>query len=465
MERESNSETLSRLERENEALKREIEAMKEETERLRRLLEEALRAGKRQAAPFSRQKPKGAAQRPGRKSGRKYGRRYRRPVPNQVDEVVEVPLPSRCPRCQSELEECETVSQFQTEIPEPRVEGIEFRIPVGRCRHCRRRVQGRHARQTSDAIGSAASQLVPRALALATQLNKGLGLPYSKTARVLEEAFGLRVSRSGLCQAMARVANKAQPSYEVLVEQVRGSPRVTPDETGWRVGGELWWMWAFSTSQVTVYSIQPGRGFEQAAVVLGANFAGFLVRDGWSIYRQFIQALHQTCLAHLLRRCREMILAAGKGEAEFPHTVQAILQQALQLRDRREQGEISDHGVAVARGRLEVRLDRSLQRRYRSPRNRRLANHLLRERDALFTFLICSGLEATHWRAEQAIRPMVVTRKVWGGNRTSGGAHTQGILASILQTCRQQLRSASSTLQKLICSPQPKALDLTARTR
>jgi transposase len=448
-----------------ERLRQEIELLKRENERLRRLLEEALRAGKRQAAPFSRQKPQAAPQKPGRKPGRKYGHRYRRPLPHQVDEVVEVPLPSRCPRCQGQLQECETVSQFQTEIPAPRVERIEFRIHVGRCRHCRRRVQGRHPRQTSDALGSAASQLGPRALALATQLNKGLGLPYGKTARVLEEAFGLRVSRGGLCQAMARVAHKAEPTYDLLVEQVRGSPSVTPDETGWRVGGELWWMWAFCTSQVTVYSIQPGRGFEQAAVVLGANFAGFLVRDGWGIYRQFIQALHQSCLAHLLRRCREMIWVASKGEAEFPRTVQAILQQALQLRDRREQGQISDQGVDVARGRLEARLDRNLERRYRSPRNRRLANHLLRERDALFTFLICPGLEATNWRAEQAIRPMVVTRKVWGGNRTSGGAHTQGILVSILQTCRQQLRSASSTLQKLICSPQPKALDLTAQTR
>jgi transposase len=184
-------------------------------------------------------------------------------------------------------------------------------------------------------------------------------------------------------------------------------------------------MWVFSTAQVTVYAIQPGRGFEQAARVLGADFAGFLVRDGWAVYRGFLHALHQSCLAHLLRRCREMILVGGKREAEFPRRIQALLQQALQLRDRRQQEQISDHGVAVARGRLEARLDGSLQHGYRSRRNRRLANHLLRERDALFTFLNCPGLEATNWRAEQAIRPMVVARKVWGGNRTARGAQTQ----------------------------------------
>ena len=455
---ETDTEKITRLER-------KIQELQAENERLRRALEEALRAVKRQAAPFSRRHPKAHPHKPGRKAGDQYGRRCRRPLPRKIDEIVEVPLPKQCPHCGGGVEEGEIVSQYQTEIPQPRVEQIEFRIHVGRCRRCRRRVQGRHPRQTSDAIGGAASQLGPRALTLAAQLNKGLGLPYGKTAAVLEQAFGLRVSRAGLCQAMARVAQKAEPTYEGLVEQIRASPSVTPDETGWRVGGQLWWMWAFSSSQVTVYAIQPGRGFEQAAVVLGRDFAGFLVRDGWSVYRQFRQAMHQSCLAHLLRRCREMMLVAGSGARAFPRNVQAILQRALELRQRRDQGQIGDRGVAVARGRLEARLDRMLQRPLRSPQNRRFANHLLRERDALFTFLNCSGLEATNWRAEQAIRPMVVTRKVWGGNRTTRGARAQSVLVSILQTCRQQHLPVSLLLQRLVCSPQPKALRLTTPTR
>lgn len=455
---ETDAEKITRLER-------KIEELQAENERLRRALEEALRAVKRQAAPFSRRHPKAHPHKAGRKAGDRYGRRCRRPIPRKIDEIVEVPLPEQCPHCGGGVEEGSIVSQYQSEIPQPRTEQIEFRIHVGRCRRCHRRVQGRHPRQTSDAIGSAASQLGPRALTLAAQLNKGLGLPYGKTAAVLEQAFGLRVSRAGLCQAMARVAQKAEPTYAALVEQIRASPSVTPDETGWKVGGKLWWMWAFSSSQVTVYAIQPGRGFEQAAMVLGDDFAGFLVRDGWSVYRQFAQAMHQSCLAHLLRRCREMMLVAGTGARAFPRGVQAILQRALQLRQRRDQGQISDRGVAVARGRLEARLDRMLQGPLRLPQNRRFARHLLRERDALFTFLNCPGLEATNWRAEQAIRPMVVARKVWGGNRTTRGASTQSVLVSILQTCRQQHRPASLVLQRLLCSPQPKALNLTTPTR
>lgn len=456
MLQENEAEKIARLER-------EIQELKRENERLRRALEEALRTAKRQAAPFSRRHPKAHPGTPGRKAGKAYGRPCRRPIPERVDEVVDVRLPERCPHCGHGVEETGVVSQYQTEIPEPRVERIEFRIHWGHCRSCRRPVQGRHPRQTSPAVGSAASQLGARAIALATVLNKGLGLPYGKTAAVLEQGWGLRVSRGGLCQALQRMAQKAEPTYQAWVQRIRAAPSVTADETGWKVAARLWWMWVFSSAQMTVYAIQPGRGYEQATAVLGQDFQGFLVRDGWSIYRRFVHAFHQTCLAHLLRRCREMTLIAGQRRAKFPRRIRSILQAALALRDRRDHGHISERGLEVARGKLEARLDRALYRRPRSPDNRRLADHLLRERDAIFTFLYCPGLEATNWRAEQAIRPMVVARKVWGGNRTLSGAHTQSILLSFLQTCRQQNRHALSLLTQLLRSSKPRILSLSTR--
>lgn len=115
----------------------------------------------------------------------------------------------------------------------------------------------------------------------------------------------------------------------------------------------------------------------------------------------------------------------------------------------------------MARGRIEAQMDRALTRNQSSPENQRLANHLRREQEWLFPFLHCEGLEATNWRAEQAIRPLVVTRKVWGGNRTQNGARTQGILSSILQTCRQQMRSFAGFVHDLVGSPQPRVIDLT----
>jgi len=59
---EADAEKMARLER-------EIEQLKQENERLRRALEEALRAAKRQAAPFSGRSPKANPQKPGRKAG------------------------------------------------------------------------------------------------------------------------------------------------------------------------------------------------------------------------------------------------------------------------------------------------------------------------------------------------------------------------------------------------------------
>jgi len=460
---ETDAQKIARLEQENAALKAEVQQLRADVERLQRLLEEALRSGKRQAAPFSRQKPKASPNKPGRKPGESYGRRCRRPIPPSVDEVVEVPVPPACPRCGGKVRETEVVRQYQEEIPAPRVERIEFRIHVGCCEGCGKRVQGRHVRQSSNAVGSAAVGIGPRALALATELNKDLGLPYGKTARVLKQSFGLSISRGGLCQAIARVARKAEPSYQVLLHRIRSEPSVTPDETGWKVGGKLHWAWVFVSGRITVYAIHRGRGFNQAAAVLGADFDGFLVRDGWCAYRGFTQAIHQSCIAHLLRRCREMIEAQGEDRpaAQFPRTVKEILQAGLELRDRRDQKQISTHGLAVACGQLEARMDRVLGERLRCPENQRLAKHLRRERAALFTFLYCQGLEATNWRAEQAIRPLVVARKVWGGNRTENGARTQTILASLLQTCRQQLRSFSSLAEDLLRSPHPKTIDLT----
>jgi transposase len=442
-------------------LKRRIEDQEAEIKRLKRLLEEALRTAKRQAAPFSRRNPKAHPRKPGRKAGSQYGRQCRRPIPEQIDEVIDVPLPAQCPHCGSEVQETEVVSQYQSEIPPPRVQRIEFRIHQGCCPGCGRGVEGRHPRQTS-AAGIESSQLGPRSVALATELNKGLGLPYGKVARVLEQGWGLRVSRSGLCRAIARVAAKAAPTYQALLQRIRGEPSVTPDETGWKVAARLWWMWVFVSMRMTVYAILPGRGFAEAARILGEDFAGFLVRDGYSAYRRFEQAYHQSCLNHLLDRCRQMIEAVGCRTAEFPRRVQSILRAALRLRDRRDQGRISERGLAVARGQMEARLDRELDRRWCSPANRRLADHLLRERQALFTFLYCRGLDATNYRAEQAIRFMVVARKVWGGNRTEAGAHTQSILLTVMRTSRQQNRLVLPLLEQLICSPQPVAIDLLA---
>ena len=446
-------EDLLRSEIERNRLRRENERLKEE-------LEMARRRANRQAAPFSRGLPKEHPERPGRKPGAAYGRKAHRRLPPRVDVTHDAPLPAQCPDCGGAVVRRRVVSQYHEDLPVQRPVVHEFRVAIGHCRRCHRRVQGRHPLQTSDALGAAAGQLGPQAVALAVILNKQCGLSFGRIGQLLRERFGLTVTRGGLVHAVHRAARQSQPTYDALRAHVRGSPVVTPDETGWKVGGHPYWLWAFATPDTTTYAIEDGRGFAQAARMLGADYAGVLQRDGWAPYRQFVHAAHQTCLAHLLRRCRTMML--DHPHHSFAPRVQALLHAALATRDRHRDGHVSDQGLAIARGHYVNRLDRLLPTRpSRLADARRFARHLHTEFDAVFSFLFDPTLDATNWRAEHALRPAVITRKMCGGgNRTPRGAQTQQVLASVLRTAQQRGLDSTVTLTRLLQAPTPVVLDV-----
>ena len=351
------------LQRENDRQKRQIDGLRRQDERQKRKIEHlrgqlaaARRAGFRQAAPFAKNRPQGRGGHPGRRAGARYGRQASRPRPERVDQTLEAPVPTACPDCGGSVEVTHVASQYQEEIPEVRPIVRRFDIEVGRCLQCRRRVQGRHALQTSDALGAAGVQLGPGVVALVVELHTEMGVPLAKVAHVLRTTFGLQVTPGGLAHLLHRTARDAAPTYTALCEQVRNSPVVTPDETGWRVGAISHWLWAFVTPETTVYAICPGRGFDDATTVLGADFDGVLVRDGWVSYRCYRAALHQSCLNHLLRRCKE--LQEDHPDSLWAGQVQAVLQTGLAVRDRCNDGELSEHGLASVRGRLVARLGR-----------------------------------------------------------------------------------------------------------
>lgn len=440
-------EQVERLERERARLERENARLKDE-------LEAARRAGARQAAPFSKGAPKRRPRRPGRKPGRAYGRRGQRPIPTTVHETHVAPVPTQCPACGEPVHETEVAAQYQEDLPPVAPVVRRFDIHIGSCTSCHRRVQGRHPLQTSDALGAAGVQLGPHAIALAVQLNKQFGLSFGKIATLFRNRFGLHVTASAIVRALHRVAAKGQPTYDALRETVRTSAVVVPDETGWKVGGHLQWLWAFATALTTVYRICPGRGFAEAASVLGADFAGGLSRDGWAPYRQFTQAFHQSCLGHLLRRCRR--LQRDHPRARLPARIARILHAALAVRDRHAAGDVSAHGVDVARGHLFNQLLDALEHVGPCPDLQRFARHLTTELPAIFSFLVDPALDATNWRAEQALRPAIVTRKMCGGgNRSDRGAETQHVLASILRTAHQRGLDVDDVITTLLRAPAP----------
>jgi transposase len=301
--------------------------------------------------------------------------------------------------------------------------------------------------QTSDALGAAAAQLGPDAQAAVVELNKQGGLSHGKVIRCLGSLFGIGLSRGGSVHTVLRAAARCEPVYEAIRRGVGQSDWVVPDETGWWVGGNPAWLHTLVGPEATAYVIDPTRSGAVAEDILGLDYAGTMIHDGWSPYDRFVDAHHQQCLQHLLRRCGEMEAVATRGAVCFPRRVAELLRAGLDLRDRHEAGEISRHGLAVACGRLESQLCDLLFPPKTNAANERLAQHLWAHRDELFTFLRQPGLDATNWRAELAIRFGVILRKVWGGSRTWAGARAQSVLKSVWRTCWQQGRSALDFLR------------------
>jgi transposase len=425
------------------ALQQQVAELRAQVAEQGRRLEEALRAGKRQAAPFRKGPPKPKPQRPGRKAGDQHGRHGHRPPPpaEQISECHDVPLPDACPHCRGHLVETTVAQQFQTEIPrQPIVR--QFRVHVGHCADCGRRVQGRHPLQTSDALGAAASQVGPDAQAAATVLHTQMGLSHGKVAAVFDGLFGIGLTRGASTQINLRAAARLEPDYQAILSDVGSSGRIAADETGWRIGGQPAWLHVWVADGATAYAIDPQRSAAVLERHIGADWDGVLCHDGFSSYGRFAEAIHQQCAAHILRRARELLEWATRGAVHFPRRVIALFTEAIHLRNECLRGRLPPEELAARRDSFDDRLLALAGRPRRVPEHQRLAKHLWNYAEQWFGFLSDPSVEATNWQAEQAIRPAVVNRKVYGGNRTAAGAHAQGVLMSVLETCRRRAHSA-----------------------
>jgi transposase len=439
-------------------------ALRKEVAELRRIIEELRRAGKRQAGPFSKGPPKPKPKRPGRKPGDDYGTQFCRSEPERIDETYNADLPATCPHCgEAHITETHTAEQFQTEVVAQIVQR-KFVVHVGQCATCHQRVQGRHPLQTSHALGAAGVQLGAKTHALIAWLNKRLGLSHGKVKELFDRVFGLALGRATSCRSMLRTAQLAQPAIAEIHQQIRGSPYLVPDETGWRIGGSSAWLHVAVGESETVVQVERGRGHEPLARLIGLDYAGRLIRDGWVAYDLFAHAAHQQCLTHLSKRCKELLETATRGAVRFPRAVQALLRRGLTIRDRFVAGELSLHALAWWRTRLTNQLSDLVVAIKSHAANEKFAKFLERHVSEVFTFLTplqrttpggtrYQLLPAANYLGEQAIRPAVVNRKVWGGNRTDRGAHAQSSLSTIVLTALQRALDPLAWLQQLRQSP------------
>jgi len=425
---------IEELRAENKCLKERIEALEQENRRLREELEKAQQQMARQAAPFRREERKKIPPEKHKPPGQKPGHPgFYRKEPDHIDQTIEMPL-DNCPMCSGPVTDLERMEQVIEEIPPVRPRVVKVITYRGRCARCGA-VESHHPLQTSYGQGAAKVQLGPRALSLAACLNKVHGLTMRKTCRVLHDLCGLRITAGGLSQALSRIAGRVQGLYENLIADIRGSAAVFADETSWWVGGPGYWLWVFTTPEQTVYHVDDSRGSKVVQDILGEDFRGMLVSDCLSSYDPADYSKHK-CIAHHLRAISKAMKLPGTTDDTYLVAWVSFFHAVIALHRLRE--VLSAEDFVAKREVMERWRDDLLGRAVGQSGDVSVRNRLVKQRAHLLGCLYEPAAEPTNNRAERALRPAVIARKVSCGNKTERGRDCWQILSSIGVTCRQQ---------------------------
>jgi transposase len=381
-----------------------------------------------------------------------------RPQPAIIDQVIPVAI-ATCPDCGTVLTDKLTHAQVQTDVVMTTVTR-KFDIESGYCACCKCRQHARHPLQTSDALGAAGNQVGPVVLTMATEMKHDLGVSYDNISEFLQNYFGIYVNPSTILQAEDRLLEKAQPTFDLLLEALRQCKIVHADETGWRIGRVNAWLWVFSSPTATIYAIRYSRGSDVPQEILGAAFDGVLIVDGLNSYDVLAYTKGQ-CNAHLLRRVKDM-MSHTKDEALLSHLADllTIVKDAMAFAERRE--DYSEAYFKEQARTYQLRLEGWLEfcECYEDDELRKLAKHMNKHLQEWFTFLRVAGVPATNNHAERQLRPSVVVRKTNGCHKTLAGALKHAVLMSLIVTCQQQNRKFLDVALQLWRERHPEAIPM-----
>ena len=408
---------------------------------LKAQIEELTRSGRRQAAPFSKGTRVKDPKKPGRKPGEGTFRRRMAPAPEQLSEPpIEVPIAEpACTRCGGELalERHEDASITDLpEVPRPRVR--LFRLAVHRCRGCGVTARGRHPEVAADQRGATAHRFGPRLLAAAHHLHYGLGVPVRKLPAMLRLLCGVTITQGAITlDAIARAEGAVGAKYRRLCESIRGSAYVHTDDTGWREGGRPKWLMTFVTDTATVYQVRSRHRNEEVREQIPADYAGVMITDRGKSYEasELAGVRQQKCLSHVLRSISEVLEGKVGAARRFGLKLKGLLRRSLELWHERRAGPAADF-EGRARG-VALELTRHLRdRALGDVDNQRLLDGLGRWHDSgsLVRFLCEPTIEPTNNRAERALRPAVIARKVSQCTKNARGTAAFEAWTSVLVT-------------------------------
>jgi transposase len=361
--------------------------------------------------------------------------RYEREQPEPTETIEH--REDACPQCATPLSEPYRVERrIIEEIPDPQpLQVTEHLIAHYRCKNCKQRFAARHD-VPNGMFGNNVQTHV-------TLLKYDDRLPLRKVANALQRHHGVDLTNVAVMNMTEQVGALLQPQYKELLARVRTAKIVHADETGIHVDGKKWWIWVFVTRNETVFVIRPTRGGDVPKEILGENFSGTVVCDGWNAYYQFL--IVQRCWAHLLREIKQLA-QENKSLQNIYRGFKTIFSQIQTLREKPPPlEERQQHKKAMLK-----HLKQLLTRLTRYDRTKTFVTKVTNGMNQWFTCIDYPEVEPTNNTAERAIREMVVQRKIIGGLRREKGATTMERIMTMIATWRQQGLDVYSTLRAAI---------------
>jgi transposase len=406
---------------------------------LQKRIEELLRKDRRQASPFSRDKPKTDPKQPGRKPGQGSFTRRSSPPEQPTDRKIHATPPRQCPDCGGAIDLERIDEATVIDIPSNVKPVItRYSVPVCRCQKCGAPVRGKAPGLAPDQTGATAHRLGPKVMEAAHDLHYGLGIPVRKVPPVLMALTGVRVTASAITQnAMKQSEGAVGAAYERLRHQLRECAAVHTDDTGWRIGGRNAYLMGFDSDRAAVYQIRTQHRNEEVQEIIPANYGGVLITDRGVSYdaKVFDGMRQQKCLAHLLKNISGVLETKTGSARRFGVELKALLREAIAL-SKATPGQPRNEKVED----LDIRLTWHLRDRILKDKdNQRLLDGIGQQMDRgrILTFLEVPGVEPTNNRAERMLRPAVIARKVSHCSKNERGAYATAAFLSVIQTARK----------------------------
>jgi hypothetical protein len=275
--------------------------------------------------------------------------------------------------------------------------------------------------------------------ALIICLSYRMRLSRERVQEFLLDWLGVKLSIGTINNTLHESGSAALPIEKELVQEIVASDLLHVDETSWKERTTLLWLWVFSTQNVTAYWIA-SRSAELIENVLGKDYTGWLMTDGYQVYRRYLKRLR--CWAHLLRKAKGLKESLNEeGRLFGQQTLDLLNGLIVQVYAARNQQ--LDEPLSTA-NQVQLQVYQQLCEKMKGHDHQKLAElatEMLNDWEAIFRVLDYPHLPLTNNEAERALRHWVILRGICYGTRTEDGSRVFAILISVIETCRKRNQS------------------------